>query len=983
MLDTQINAFESQVTARWDGSMPPVDFSGDLITASSTRGLEVADVAQLTGVGLEMDRLRSLGAKAVTVSLGFPLLYRPFHQSNGNTENYDKLAAFYTGVATAARQRGFRLIVKTGPLLPEFLFANSGLNLGNYYAGLSPDQYVAARAATAGEIARVMRPDYMVVASQPNIEAAITGKASLGTIPGFVDLVNRSVTSVNAASSGFRILTGAGVATSDSNGLAYITALAATSLDFIDLQVNGRTLQNAITFADAARERGKGIALSEFWLRKERDIEAPTTSNLSILARDAFSFWEPLDQKFIAALVKYAYAKDALLVSASGSRYFYAYVNYDDVAQLPPDQIIARQLAAAVASLVNNRFTGAGQQYGRFITPAGSRPAIVSAAALEGDRSVAADSLISIFGANLANTTATATTLPLPSSLGGTEVTIIDSAGQTRQVPLLYVSPGQVNGVLPSSLAAGVATLVVRAPSRDPVVGKEARSVGTLRVSMVAPSLFAINASGRGAAAAYVQRLRGGVLMPPEFVFECGTAPGSCRVKPIDLGPADDRVVLVLFGTGFRRMGETAKINLGGVELTPEFIGDQRQYAGLDQASVTIPRSLLGRSSLEVRVSAGGMTSNPVMISTTAAQPLPTVTSRRTVVTGRSGELARPSYSPDGQWIIFDRRDERDVWQVRRIPANGGTEECLTCNRSDMPGHNGAARVHPSGRYVVFTSEQANHAPALPSTITPGAGFYHDIVVLDLNTREFHRIRRVRSAPTPGAIPADPGGTLFVRFSPDGSRLLWGDLEGLNTLGLWPAGRFGNFRLGIAQFETSPTPRLVNEVFYNPGPRPEFFEVQGWSSDGTAIYTACTPSLNQDENALDFCRLNLATGELVGVSQTSGTNNEAAEYEEHGEGSPDGSLIAYMSSIGHGIQSSFFLNWLRTDLWLMRPDGSERRQVTFYNVPGHPDSLAAGSRAIVSEMAWHPQGNAVVAAVFFDHADRLDEHAIIVFNIGR
>jgi hypothetical protein len=175
----------------------------------------------------------------------------------------------------------------------------------------------------------------------------------------------------------------------------------------------------------------------------------------------------------------------------------------------------------------------------------------------------------------------------------------------------------------------------------------------------------------------------------------------------------------------------------------------------------------------------------------------------------------------------------------------------------------------------------------------------------------------------------------------------------------------------------------VNEVFYNPGPRPEFFEVQGWSSDGTAIYTACTPSLNQDENALDFCRLNLATGELVGLSQTSGTNNEAAEYEEHGEGSPDGSLIAYMSSIGHGISSTFFLNWLRTDLWLMRPDGSERRQVTFYNVPGHPDSLPSGSRAIVSEMSWHPQGNAVVAAVFFDHADRLDEHAIIVFNIGR
>jgi Tol biopolymer transport system component len=476
-------------------------------------------------------------------------------------------------------------------------------------------------------------------------------------------------------------------------------------------------------------------------------------------------------------------------------------------------------------------------------------------------------------------------------------------------------------------------------------------------------------------------------VFDPEFVFECPSGAGSCRVRPIDFGPGDDRLILVLFGTGLRRAVQTGRVFIGGVEVTPEYIGSQNQYPGLDQVNVTIPRSLAGRGSVDVVVSAAGLTSNAVTISTAsaAAEPLPNATEIRTIVTAGSGELARPSYSPDGQWIIFDRRDERSIWQVRRMPASGtGPEECLTCGRADMPGHNGSARVHPGGRYIVFTSEQANHAPAAAASITPGAGFYHDIVVLDLNTREFHRVRTVRSAPTEGAIPPNPGGTLFVRFSPDGTRLLWGDVEGTATPGLSPPSRFGNYRIGVAQFETSPAPRLVNLMFYNPGPRPEFFEIQGWSADGGAIYTACTPYANQDENALDFCRFHLSTGTLEGLSGTSGTNGEPAEYEEHGEGSPDGRLIAYMSSGGHGIETTFFLNWLRTDLWLMRPDGSERKQVTFYNVPGRRESLPAGARAIVSEMSWSPGGDAVIAAVFFDNPPGTrDEHAIVVFRIGQ
>jgi uncharacterized protein (TIGR03437 family) len=613
LLDRQISAFESQINSRWDGSMPPVDFSGELVTANASRGLRLTDLRELQGAVLELERMRGLGARAVSITIGFPMLFRPFHEWNGNTENYDKLAAFYRELAAAARQRGMRLFVKQGIVFPGYFSAGSGLDVGRYFASLSSDQYIAARAAMAGEVARILLPDYIVFGAEPDVEAALTNKPALATIPGVLDLINRSIAAVKA--SGAPVLTGAGVGTWDNNGIAYIDALAGTGLDFIDLHiypVNGNALQNAITFAEQARRRGKQIGIGEAWLLKQRDAEFAVinvANNPVIFARDAFSFWEPLDSRFLAALARFAYWQQAVIVSPFWTRYFHAYLNYADTVGLTPDEIVVRQLGVAVAAMLNSSYSGSGHQYNRFIAPAGSRPVTLSAAGLEEGRPVAPESLISLFGLNLANTTVAASTPSLPDTLGGTEVRITDSTGATRVAPLIYVSPGQVNALVPSNVAPGPATVVVRSPSRDAAVGKETRSTNTFQVSAVAPALFSANASGRGPAAAYFQRVRAG--SQAEFVFECST-PGNCSTRPIAL--ESEPVVLTLFGTGFRRSTETARVLIGGVAVTPDYIGDQRQYAGLDQINVAVPRSLIGRGNVDVQVSVAGLTSNTVTI---------------------------------------------------------------------------------------------------------------------------------------------------------------------------------------------------------------------------------------------------------------------------------------------------------------------------------------------------------------------------------
>ena len=103
---------------------------------------------------------------------------------------------------------------------------------------------------------------------------------------------------------------------------------------------------------------------------------------------------------------------------------------------------------------------------------------------------VAPDSLGSIFGTNLASTTQQATSQPLPSSLGGVTLTVQDSAGTSASAPLLYVSPGQINFLMPSGLATGVATFTITNGASSPV-----KAIGA--VGQVAPTLFSISGTAR------------------------------------------------------------------------------------------------------------------------------------------------------------------------------------------------------------------------------------------------------------------------------------------------------------------------------------------------------------------------------------------------------------------------------------------------------------------------------------------------------
>ncbi len=84
----------------------------------------------------------------------------------------------------------------------------------------------------------------------------------------------------------------------------------------------------------------------------------------------------------------------------------------------------------------------------------------VSAASYAGS-AFASDSIIAAFGSKLATATQIATSNPLPIKLADTSAKVKDSDGVERAAALFFVSPTQVNYLLPSGTASGAATVTI------------------------------------------------------------------------------------------------------------------------------------------------------------------------------------------------------------------------------------------------------------------------------------------------------------------------------------------------------------------------------------------------------------------------------------------------------------------------------------------------------------------------------------------
>jgi uncharacterized protein (TIGR03437 family) len=228
----------------------------------------------------------------------------------------------------------------------------------------------------------------------------------------------------------------------------------------------------------------------------------------------------------------------------------------------------------------------------------------VSAASSEGGP-VAPNSILSsypLFGATIASSTAAASSANWPTTLGGATVTVKDSAATTRTAQISYASPTQLNFVVPSGTAAGVATVTVTVGSSS--------TTGSLNVVASYPNLFILNTASL--AAAYVQYQNGQV----SSVYQVQNS--AIVAQSVSAGSASNAAYLVLAGSGLgTASGATSQVvtaTIGGVNATVSYAGAQGTYPGLDQYNILIPSSLAGAGQVAVIVTAAGLPSNTVYI---------------------------------------------------------------------------------------------------------------------------------------------------------------------------------------------------------------------------------------------------------------------------------------------------------------------------------------------------------------------------------
>jgi uncharacterized protein (TIGR03437 family) len=232
----------------------------------------------------------------------------------------------------------------------------------------------------------------------------------------------------------------------------------------------------------------------------------------------------------------------------------------------------------------------------------------VSAASYSG-AALARESIIASFGNNLATTTTMANAIPLPTNLGGSTVRVRDSAGVDRLAPLFFVSPTQINYLIPPQTATGEAVITITSGAGVP-------SINTAQIAAVAPGLFSANASGQGIAAAVALRIKTDGTQSYEPIVRFDAAQDKLVMIPIDLGPDGEQVLLILFGTGIRHHSGLAAVmaTIGGAAAEALYAGPQGDFVGLDQVNLRIPRSLAGRGEVEVALRVDGVSTNFVRV---------------------------------------------------------------------------------------------------------------------------------------------------------------------------------------------------------------------------------------------------------------------------------------------------------------------------------------------------------------------------------
>ncbi len=214
------------------------------------------------------------------------------------------------------------------------------------------------------------------------------------------------------------------------------------------------------------------------------------------------------------------------------------------------------------------------------LSPLTAQVVIVNGASYAPGQPMAPGSFASAFGSNLCQQQAYGSFISpgqLPTTLGGCSLTVNGTPAMMQ-----FVSPGQINFIVPASLGSGNAAIVVNNGSQT--------FHGSMGIAGAAPGVFALNSMGMGNGAMVNQMM--GWKAGPFSVTTNGAA------TPVSM-----------FLTGMNLSG-TPTVSVGGMSAMVTYFGNAPGLAGLQQINFQLTPQMAGAGRVPVVVTSAGQVSN-------------------------------------------------------------------------------------------------------------------------------------------------------------------------------------------------------------------------------------------------------------------------------------------------------------------------------------------------------------------------------------
>lgn len=220
---------------------------------------------------------------------------------------------------------------------------------------------------------------------------------------------------------------------------------------------------------------------------------------------------------------------------------------------------------------------------------------------------VASEMIVAAFGNGLADSTELASAEPLPMRLAGRSVKVTDYAGREKLAQLFFVSPTQVNLLMPAELEPGPAIVELTGDA-------ELVTLAVVTVQKLSPGIFTADFTGKGVASGIIVRVFTNGVQRYEPIAQFDETQQKWVPVPIEFTDDTQRIVLAVFGTGWRQVGSFSDVTIDFVAAserndplpkrpaTSEYAGKQPTWAGVDQINVEVPRSLIGKGETDVLV---------------------------------------------------------------------------------------------------------------------------------------------------------------------------------------------------------------------------------------------------------------------------------------------------------------------------------------------------------------------------------------------